>query len=166
MMERWYVAATQPRAEAKALWHLQRQGFTAYLPQYRRLRRHARRTDEVRRPLFPGYLFVRMDVARAAWRAICSTVGVSRLVCNGDMPAAVPEDVIDDIRTREDANGLVVMTPAFRPGDAVRIVAGALADRIGLFQCASDGDRVLLLLEMLGRPVAVRVPMEAVAPVV
>jgi transcriptional antiterminator RfaH len=162
-MKRWYVVETQPRAEAKALWHLERQGYTAYLPRYRKLRRHARRTDEVRAPLFPRYLFIEMDIARTAWLAVRSTIGIARLVCQGDKPAPVPDGIVDDIRIREDANGLVPIEPRFRPGEAVRIVAGALADQVGLFECASDDRRVVLLLELLGRRVEVAVPMDAVA---
>jgi transcriptional antiterminator RfaH len=39
---RWYVAQTQPNAEAKAVAHLNRQGFGTYLPRYLKRRRHAR----------------------------------------------------------------------------------------------------------------------------
>jgi transcriptional antiterminator RfaH len=162
-VNRWYVAETQPRAEAKALFHLQRQGFEAYLPQYRKLRRHARRAEWVRAPLFPRYLFVQMDVARAAWRAIRSTVGVTRLVCRGEAPAPVPAGVVEDIRFREDGTGVVAMPPRFRPGEAVQIVSGAFADRVGLFQCATDEARVILLLDLLGRQTKVMLPIDAVA---
>lgn len=164
-MERWYVAETQPRAEAKALWHLERQGFTAYLPVYRKRRRHARRIDWVQAPLFPRYLFVKMDMARAAWRAIRSTVGVTRLVCQGDAPAPVPLDVVEDIRARENEDGFVVLAPPFRPGEAVRVLTGSFADRIGVYEGASDAHRVILLLEMLGRRVRIRLPLADVAHV-
>jgi len=162
-MKRWYVAETHPRAEAKALWHLKRQGYTAYLPRYRKLRRHARRTDVVQAPLFPRYIFVEMDIARIAWHAVRSTIGIVRLVCHGERPAPVPDGVVDDIRTREDAHGFVPIEPRFSRGQAVRIVAGALTDQIGLFECASDDRRVVLLLELLGRRVEVAVPIDAVA---
>ncbi len=161
-MERWYVAETHPHAEAKARWHLERQGFATYLPQYAKLRRHARRTDEVQAPLFPRYLFVRIDVARAAWRAIRSTFGVTRLVSQGDAPAPVPEGVVEGIRERENERGLVVMAPRYRPGQPLRILSGAFADQVGLFECANDERRVVLLLELLGRRLRVPVPAETV----
>ena len=162
-MKRWYVVETQPRSESKALWHLEKQGYSAYLPRYRKLRRHARRTDVVHAPLFPRYLFVEMDIAHSAWHAIRSTIGIVRLVCQGDRPAPVPDGVVDNIRVREDANGLVPIEPRFDRGQAVRIVAGALADQIGLFECPTDDRRVVLLLELLGRRVEVAVPIDAVA---
>ena len=57
-MKHWYVLRTHAKAEFKALNHVMRQGFGAYLPQYLRKRRHARRTDWVRSPMFPRYLFL------------------------------------------------------------------------------------------------------------
>lgn len=163
-MDRWYVAQTHSQSEFQALAHLVRQGFSAYLPQYLKRRRHARRTDSVRRPLFPGYLFVRMDVERIRWRAIRSTIGIRTLICNGERPVAVPEGVVEDIRTREDENGTVPVhqPPPFDKGETVRINHGAICDRVGLFDCVSDEERVFVLLDLLGRQLRLRVPATAV----
>ena len=163
-MNRWYVAHTHPRSEMKALAHLRRQGFFAYLPQYLKRRRHARRTEAVRAPLFPGYLFVRMDIDRMLWRAIRSTVGIRHLICNGESPVAVPEGVVEDIRAREDETGVVpVREPApFQPGESVHVTRGVLRDQVGLFECASDEERVVVLLTLLGRQLRVRLPVDAV----
>ena len=83
---RWFVAHTHPHAEAKATAHLNRQGFEIYFPRYLKRRRHARRIETVAAPLFPRYLFVAVDLTAQRWRSIYSTVGVTRLVCNGDDP--------------------------------------------------------------------------------
>ena len=160
--KRWFVVQTQARAEAKALYNLRRQGFEAYLPQYLKRRRHARRTDVVPAPLFPRYMFVRMDPSRTQWRPIRSTIGVTDLVCTGNRPAPVPDGIVEDIQSRQNDNGFVVVKPAshFKKGEAVFIVAGALADHQGLFECATDEERVVLLLDLLGRKVRVEVPLE------
>lgn len=164
-MDRWYVAQTRPREERTALTHLIRQGFTTFLPEYLRRRSHARRVETVRAPLFPGYLFISMDIALTRWRAIASTVGVSRLICTGERPSIVPDGVIESIRSRADDCGLIQIEPIvpFRPGDAVQVVSGAFADQIGLFQCATDEDRVVLLLDILGREIKVKLPLASVA---
>ncbi|MCP5370565.1 MAG: transcriptional activator RfaH [Hyphomicrobiales bacterium] len=163
-MTRWYAVHTHVGGEAKAAFHLRRQGFGVYLPRYLKRRRHARRTDWVPAPLFPRYLFVGMDVARARWRAVHSTVGVSYLVCQGDAPLPVPDAVIDEIRAHEDERDMVVIGRKipFARGDRVRIVDGPLADQVGLFDAITDAERVVLLLDLLGRQVEVRVPVEAV----
>jgi transcriptional antiterminator RfaH len=160
----WFVVHTQPRAEAKAMQHLRNQGFAVYLPRYLKRRRHARRIDWVATPLFPRYLFVGMDLLRARWRAIRSTVGVADLICSGDRPAPVPPAVLDAIRAREDERGLVSLADAgrFARGDKVRIAEGAFSGLVALFECMSDEDRVVLLLDLLGRQVRVEVGTEAV----
>ncbi len=161
----WYVVHTRPKAEETARRHLIRQGFNAFLPQYLKRRRHARRTDWIRAPLFPRYLFVAEDLVTTRWRAISSTMGVSHLVCHGELPAQVPHGVVPDIQQRLDADGLVSIEPEmlFHHGDMVRITSGALVDQVGLFQCPADEDRVILLLDMLGRRMKVKLPLDSVS---
>lgn len=163
-MLRWHVAHTHPRAERVALSHLRRQGFTTYLPQYRKLRRHARRVDWVPAPLFPRYLFIGIDIETMRWRAIRSTIGIAGLICDGDTPAPVPDGVIDEIRRREDEEGMVALGASpFQPGDRITVVSGPLAGQAGLFDCMDDDRRVIILLDLLGRRVQVRVGLHAVS---
>ena len=65
-----------------------------------------------------------------------------------------------------DTDGLVPVeqSPPFRRGEVIRITAGALADQVGLFECATDEDRVVLLLDLLGRQVRIKPPLETIAP--
>lgn len=154
---RWYVAQSHPHAENKAAWHLNRQGFETYVPLYQKRRRHARRTEIIAAPLFPRYLFVAVDLAAQRWMSIQSTIGISKLVCNGNVPAAVPAGVIDALKHREDESGFFLFDhrPRFAPGDPVRIVDGAFSACLGLFEGLRDGERVAVLLDLLGRKVRV-----------
>lgn len=162
-MRRWYAVHTHPQAEEKACRHLERQGFAAYLPRYRKSRRHARRTEMVPAPLFPRYVFVAADLDNQRWRAILSTVGVSYLVCRGDSPAPVPEGIVEAIQAREDRDGWVDLGEEipFRAGDKVQIKGGPFSDMEALFQCRADRDRVTVLLNLLGRAVPVRVTLNS-----
>lgn len=163
-MKRWFVAQTKARSEEQARVNLERQGFCAYLPRYRRERRHARRRDVVRAPLFPGYIFVRLDLDESPWRSINGTFGVDHLICHGERPAAVPDGIVEQIAARENDDGLIPLhARPFQKGDALRIVSGALADCLGFFDRMADRDRVVLLLDLLGRKVRVQAPLEAVA---
>jgi transcriptional antiterminator RfaH len=156
---RWYVVQTQPNAEVKVVAHLARQEFEPYLPRYLKRRRHARRIESVMAPLFPRYLFVRIDIATQRWRSIHSTFGVSRLVCNGEEPACVPDGVVAGLKTREGADGAVHLdaSPRFKPGERVRIIDGVFSSCLGLYEGMTDRDRVAVLLDMLGRKVRVLV---------
>jgi transcriptional antiterminator RfaH len=161
----WYVAHTQPHGEAKAVAHLSRQGFGIYLPRYLKRRRHARRIETVAAPLFPRYMFVAIDMATQRWRAIQSTLGVSNLVCNGDRPAMISAEIIDELRSREDDRGFVALftRPAFAQGDKIRVLDGVFSSALGLFEGLADHERVTILLDLLGRKVRVTIEGEAVA---
>jgi transcriptional antiterminator RfaH len=163
--QRWYVVQSQPNAEHKAVAHLERQGFVTYLPRYLKRRRHARRVDIVPAPLFPRYLFVGIDLGAQRWRSIFSTLGVSRLVCNGELPTPIADQVIGNLKDREDAGGFVRLEnrPTFRKGDKIRVLEGAFADCLGLYEGVKDSDRVAILLDLLGRKVRVTVDAEVVA---
>jgi transcriptional antiterminator RfaH len=165
-MERWYVVHSHAGAEATAARHLRRQGYRIYLPRWRKRRSHARRVEWVAAPLFPRYLFVRFDIERTRWRAIQSTVGVGHLISVGDgRPAAVPDGVVEAIRAREAANGLIEIVPNFRRGETVVIGEGPFLDQTGLFESMDDEERVTILLSLLGRDVPVKVPIHAIRAV-
>ena len=165
LQPRWFVAHTHPHAEMKARAHLNRQGFDVYFPRYLKRRRHARRIETVAAPLFPRYLFVAVDLEAQRWRSIYSTVGVTRLVCNGEDPAAVPEGVVEELKNREDADGFLKLDlrPPFRPGDKIRVLDGAFTSCLGLFEGMAERERVAILLDLLGRKVRVVLDADLVA---
>jgi transcriptional antiterminator RfaH len=161
---RWYVVQTQPHAEARAQEHLRRQGFTTYLPKLLKSRRHARKTEQVSRPLFPRYMFVLIDHTFQGWHAIRSTFGVSSLVGGESGPMPVRDGVIEALRQREGTDGHVHLdAPKFLRGAAVRVQDGVFASCLGLFENMSGEDRVAVLLDLLGRRVRVVLEAESVA---
>jgi transcriptional antiterminator RfaH len=160
----WYVVHTQVNAETKAARNLVRQGFEIYLPRYLKRRSHARRIEKIAVPLFPRYLFVRIDMATQRWRSIHSTFGVSRLVLNGSDPAPVAQKVLGLLKSREDEGGYVKLEqrPNFALGEKVRVLAGAFTENFGLFDGLTDRDRIAILLDLLGRKVRVSIEADMV----
>jgi transcriptional antiterminator RfaH len=161
----WYVVQTHPHAEAKAAAHLTRQGYSIYLPRYLKQRRHARRLEIVPAPLFPRYLFVAIDMRTQRWRSIQSTIGVARLVCSGEEPAVLPPAVIGELQGRQDDAGFVRLDlrSRFMRGDRIRVVGGAFAACLGLYDGMADRERVAILMDLLGRKVRVVLDGEAIA---
>ena len=163
-MKHWYVVQTHAMAEEKAAFNMKRQGYCTYLPRHLTKRSHARRTDWVTRPLFPCYLFVEIDVEVTQWQAIRSTNGVSHFICLGELPAAVPDGIVEAIIAREDEKGHVGLSleGSFENGQRVEITDGPMADISAIFDCIDDKDRVFVLMDLLGRQVRIRVSLEAV----
>ncbi len=158
-MNRWYAVHTQVHGEQRAKENLERQGFRVWLPLYWKTRRHARRRDTVLRPLFPRYLFISLDLETQRWRSVFSTRGVSTLLTVDGAPLAVPEGTVEGLQAGADSDGHFTIRPkALAPGETVRIAEGPFAELEAVFQEEHDGNRVLVLLELLGRKTAVRLP--------
>ena len=162
---RWFVAHTQPNAEARAVYNLEHQGFATYMPRYLKRRRHARRVDIVPVPVFPRYVFVAIDLSRQRWLSIRSTIGVSRLVCQGDAPLAVPCGVVEAPQSRHAEAGFVRLLPppGLRAGDKVRVLGCAFEEALGLLEEVTDEQRVTILLDLLGRKVRVTIDSGLIA---
>jgi transcriptional antiterminator RfaH len=154
---RWYVVQTRHLSEQRAVQELESQGFETFLPRYLRKRRHARKVTLVAAPLFPGYLFVRLDPTRQRWRSINGTYGVVRLVAAESGPLPISDAVIDGLRKRLDEQGYIAISqrPDFVPGQVVRVRSGSFGETLGLFEGFRDQDRVAVLLELLGGKVRV-----------
>ena len=153
-MTRWYVVNTHPHQEGRADANLRRQGFESWLPKLGKTRRHARRVEQVQVPLFPGYLFVRLSPRLQHWRSINSTFGVRHLLCTHDQPAPISDSFVEALQQTMGEDGLVAMPKgAFRVGDKVRLITGPFADMVATLIRAADGERVAILLNVLGREV-------------
>jgi len=159
-MQQWYVGYTKANAELQALAHLTNQGFNAYLPRYSKLRRHARKTQRITAPLFPRYLFIRLDIEKDRWRPLLSTIGLSQLICRGDKPAPISDSVIEAIHGRENVSGLVELCApdTLKLGSKVQIISGHFAEMDGLFDGNSVNNRIHVLLELMGRTIRVEIP--------
>lgn len=169
MTARWYAAKTKPRQENVALLNLARQQFEAYLPYVtvERLRgrlRLGKRITIEREPLFPGYVLVRFAFSPTNWRAVNATRGVGSLLVFGDSaaPIPLPTNEVESIQRRELSGKLFISeVQHIRKGDNVRIKFGSAAEAIGSV-IFTRGERIELLLNLLGRQTRVRVPLHAV----
>jgi transcriptional antiterminator RfaH len=161
---RWYVVHTQSCAEDCAVLHLEAQGYQVFCPRLRKMVRHARKSTSKFVPLFPGYLFVRLDTARDRWRSVNGTRGVIRLLTQGDVPQPVPQGVVEDLRSHVDVDGAVSRTRSLVPGQQVRIAEGPFADFVGTLQRLNGADRVQVLISLLGRSVSATLRCGALAP--
>jgi transcriptional antiterminator RfaH len=159
-MKQWFVVHTQPSQENVAQQHLLEQGFEAYLPKFRKMRRHARKVDEVLAPLFPRYLFVGIDLETDQWRSVQGTRGVSYLLVNDNKPAAIPSQIVQSLKDQETEEGIVPIgsMSVFNKGDKVRVIDGAFKDYTAFIENMDDKQRVQLLLSCLGREVNVWMP--------
>jgi len=160
-VKNWYLVYTKPRGEELARVNLERQGFEAYLPLVRMRRRRMGRGHVVVEPLFPRYLFIHLDAEQDNWAPIRSTFGVTRLIRFGMDPAQVPDELIQRLKSREDNKGIQDLDPDnFKRGDAVRVAEGPMMGFEGIFLARSSSDRVIVLLDIVGKHTRVKLSID------
>ena len=151
----WYLVHTKPRQEKCALENLERQGYQCYLPTLpsEKLRQGLLTVSD--EPLFPRYLFIRLgrEDSAKSWAPIRSTKGVSQLVSFGVEPAKVEDGLIELLRVHE-ASVQAESDRLFNPGERVRLTEGAFA---GIYQLTDSECRVMVLIEILSKSVAIRI---------
>ena len=164
-MSNWYLIHTKIRQERVALENLERQGFECFLPLMRaeKLKRGA--LQVVQEALFPRYLFIRLGsgLGSQSWAPIRSTLGVSRLVTFGLIPAKIDDDLIGVLRNQSESSDVVLRH--FEPGEQVVVTDGPFVGVEAIYQMADAEGRVMVLLNILSKQVKMSVPPTSIRKV-
>jgi transcriptional antiterminator RfaH len=161
--ERWFLVHAQPYSEIKAQLHLQAQGFRTFLPLVQRTTRHARQFRTSRAPLFPRYLFVVLSLDRDRWRSVYGTVGVSTVITSNGRPSPVPIGVVESLINKT-TGGSIRMGADLAEGHSARITSGPFTDLVGRLVQVDAGERVRILLDIMGTSVPLLVGRDALSP--
>jgi transcriptional antiterminator RfaH len=160
---KWYAVNTKPRQETLADMNLRRLSVETLYPQIKRGRFSRQGRKMALEPLFPGYIFVRIDLV-SQYRAVNYAMGVRRLVCFGPNPVVVEDEIIHSIQSRLEDGCVFVKDSPFTPGDRVRIQGGPLQGLEAVFEREMNGQqRAVLLLKALSFQARVVVDIEYVA---
>lgn len=162
--ERWYAVHTLPSQESRAAVNLINQDFQTFLPKRRKTIRHARRLLTAEAAFFPRYLFIVMDPTRDQWRSVNGTFGVARLVMRGEEPQPVPCGVVEALQASCDEDGLFQHRLQLQVGSTVRMMGGPFSEQLAVLDQLDDDGRVRVLLDILGRKVAVTTHANGVLP--
>ena len=155
MAVEWYVVETQRHREPVARAVLAERGITSYLPRVEQWPRPA--VGSAVAPMFPGYLFVHVSYCEQGHRVVRSN-GIKAFVAFGGEPVPVADEVIEFLRGREGADG-VIHCGEQRDGAAVRIVDGPFRGLTAVVtERLAAGDRVRVLMEILQRQTSVELP--------
>lgn len=163
----WCVVISKPSSEHIAAKSLREAGYREYLPMEQRiLRGHPKTAGGAKEgtpklyPLFPRYLFAELHDGQD-WGPIKRATGVEKILTHVDFrPKLVPSGIIQAIRDAEDSGQFSERKPdGFKPGTSVRVESGPFAEMIGKIVSSKPDGRVMVLLELMMRPVPV--PMRA-----
>ncbi len=168
---RWYVVNAEPNREKLALASLTGGGFDAYLP----MRAIEKKAETHAAPLFPRYLFVRLDLEDETWWRVFTMHGVASVITRTrsvgrPLPVPIERGAVRRIRA-EEIDGLILLKGApkaskaspFKPGMSVKITKGPMSGFDAIFQ-HGDANRITVMMSMLGSERTVHMPVDHAAP--
>jgi transcriptional antiterminator RfaH len=154
----WYTLYTKPHAERQVSESLQARNIESYLPLVQVWRARRRQMED--EPLFPCYLFARIDLEVVGISEIAWLPGLRHIVGNEEIPTPVPDTIVAYIRRR-----LQEMGPQepkrLKEGDTVHVIEGPFKDLDAIFEQHLSGyERAQVLVKVLGRLTRYNLPTE------
>ena len=150
-MKQCHLVQFKPNSHRLAVWNLQRQGFETFLPLQEITSIKASRFTVNLRPLFPGYMFVGVELNTAPWLKINCTIGVSRLVSFANNYKPLPLNLISSLMFRCDEEGKLLPHKTLNAGDSVEVLNGPFANFVATVEKIDAQKRVYVLMEFMGQ---------------
>lgn len=146
----WYLVYCKPRQELSAKLNLERQGYEVYLPMIHVRKRSQGKVVQRMEAMFPRYLFIRLAMGVDNWAPVRSTIGVSHLVKFGLELVKAPDDLIAELMSRSDAEGVIeIRQEQFKAGDRCRVANGVMEGYEGIVLARTGKERVKLMLNSI-----------------
>ncbi|MCE9683602.1 transcription/translation regulatory transformer protein RfaH [Halomonas alkalisoli] len=163
-LPRWYVIQCKGGESFRAAEHLGNQGYDLFHPVLEVQKKRGGKLVWLNEPLFPHYLFIRLDRVASNWRPIRSTRGVLKIVTFGDKPLPVEDALVDTLREKgvEDQNATANVY--FRAGEIVEITEGPFKDLQAVFASHKGEERAIVLLNLLNRQQRLVMPVAQLRP--
>ena len=160
--ERWFAVRVKSRCEKIVAQMAEGRGFEEFLPVYRCRRRWSDRQQEVDFPLFPGYLFCRLNPEHRL--PLLTIPGVMHIVGIGKTPAPVDDTEVAAIKAAVQSGLSAEPWPFLEAGDRVRVEAGPLTGVEGILVRSDKLQRIVVSVTLLRRSVAVAIERDWVRP--
>ena len=158
----WYAVYTLSRHEKQVALQAECAGVDCFVPLYKSVRRWKDRRKELELALFPGYVFVRINLSERL--SVLRLPGVVQIVGFGGKPARLPEAEIDGLRAGLASHTPLHPHPYVRTGKKVRISDGPMAGLEGILLRRKNTCRVALSIDLIMRSVAVEVDEADIEP--
>ena len=153
----WYAVYTKPQHERKVNAHLTREGITTFLPETERWSRRKDRKKRILYPIFPGYLFINMELNPGSRLKVIKTRGVVRILGSNGTPIAIPESQIEAIQKIVDMGKAIFPHTYLKKGQIVRVIGGPLNGVEGIFIAEKGKGKLVISVDILQRAVSIAI---------
>ena len=159
----WFALKVRTKAEDSVCTVLRGKGYETFLPTFVSVRKYSDRLKKISAPLFPGYVFCKMDRNRRL--PVLLTAGVEYAVGFGGRLEAIPAAEINAIEAVASSGLQLQPWPFLNAGDRVRIANGSMTGVEGILIRTHGVDRLVLSIEMLQRSISVEIERTWVRPI-
>jgi len=149
----WFALQVRPRAEKLIAQVLRDKGYEEFLPLYQSNRRWSSRSKVIELPLFPGYVFCRINLLVRA--PILTTPGIIRIVGIGRTPSPIADHEIVALQNIVKSGLAAEPWPYPQTGDRVRVEGGPFQGIEGVVVRHKNRDRLVVSVVLLQRSVSV-----------
>lgn len=156
----WFAVQVMSLHEKKVAAMLAYKGYEQFLPVQRVTSKWSDRTKTLERPLFPNYVFCRMD--HGAARPVLATPGVVRIVGFGGKPYPVRDEEMMAIQRLVSAGCEAVAIAQPKIGERVRVSEGPLKGITGILTRIKNRSHLVVTIEAIMRSIAVVVDAQMV----
>ena len=160
MSKEWFILQFKSNSHHQAVKNLNRQGFETFLPLHNTTSRKSSRFINTSKPLFPGYMFIRFDIAESEWHKINNTYGVSRLITFNSTLKSIPTIFVDHLMKRYDLSGKLIPIQKLKKGDQVEVLKGPFANFIATVEKYEADQRIWILMDLMGRKTKIIAPSD------
>jgi transcription antitermination factor NusG len=158
----WFALRVKSNCEKIVASVVQQKGFEEFLPLYRSRQRWSDRYKWVELPLFPGYVFCRID---PRFRLPILTIpGALQFIGIGKTPVPIEEHEIAAIQRAVQTGFPASPCEYLKAGQLVRFDDGPLAGLEGILVESRKQCRVVVSVTLLKRSVAVEIERDWVTP--
>ena len=160
----WYLIYTRPRHEKKVHAQLTDNLIDSFLPTRKTLRTWHDRKKYIDEPLFPSYVFVRLE-SRQSFHTGMDTDGYLYYVRTGKEIARVKDSVVDSIKLIMSRNQEIeVSDRCFQAGQQMVIREGALTGLPCEVVRWNNKKKLLVRVDLLQRSLLLNVPEDFLVP--
>lgn len=153
----WYLAASKPKQETRAIQNLLNQGINAYSPMMNVEKLRANKKHIVLEAMFTGYVFINLSPEDDLWHKVKSTRGIRDWVRFAGNAAKLPVNLVESFIQQEKSSAPITVKSYFNSGESVRILSGPFKGLTGIYQTSSGEERSIILLNFLGKENALKV---------
>lgn len=153
----WIVARSRPNQDKIALINLQRQNFEFFQPRFNSLSRSNNKFKNIIKPVFPGYIFIAINLKTNNWHKINHTRGISSIIVFGNEIPIIPSELINELKIRFRHNNTQKPTSKIGVGMKAEITNGPFAQLTGKIDKIDDDQRIWILLDILGNQTRVSI---------